>query len=148
MKRLGLVLSISLFFCSVAFAEVPFDVLKKVITPSVPQSFTFDTENSHMMQIKYLGHKADMDILKFELHERQKDFSEMDKMLGATPWSWQGHSAIFIDGAQTGMSVVAVKLKNHAGILYINHRVFGAEPLTLDQLKGVLAKIDLASLEG
>lgn len=148
MKQLGMALLIALTFSSPVFAEVSFETYKAVITPSVPQGFTFDTQNKHMMQIQYLGHAAQMDVLKYVLHERQKDFSEMDKMLGATPWEWQGHSAIFIDGAQTGMSVVAIKLKNHSGILYVNHRVFGAAPLTLEQLKGVLAKIDLKSLEG
>ena len=147
MKKFVLALSVGLFFGSMAFAEVPFDVFKKAIIPSVPQGFTYDSDNSHMMQVKYLGHAAEMDVLKFELHERQNDFSKMDKMFGATPWEWKGHSAIFIDGNQTGMSVVAIKLKNNAGILYINHRVFGAKPLTFDQLKSVLAKIDLTSLE-
>ena len=148
MKKLLMILTVGLFICGYAFAEVPFDAFKKAVTPSVPNTFTFDTEESHMMQIKYKGHSADMDVLKFELHERQKDFSKMDTALGATPWEWNGHSAIFIDGAQSGMSVVAVKLKNDAGILYINHRVFGAAPMTLKQLKEILAKIDLPAIEG
>lgn len=147
MKKLLLILAVGLSLCGYAFAEVPFDVFKKAITPSVPNTFAFDSEESHMMQIKYKGHSAVMDVLKFELHVRQKDFSKMDAALGATPWQWKGRSAIFIDGAQSGMSVVAVKLKNNAGILYINHRVFGAAPMTMQQLKTILAKIDLPAIE-
>ena len=148
MKRLLLVLGLWSLLGVSALAAVPFAVYKDAVTPSVPTGFTYDTENDLMMQIKFKGHAAQMDVLTYDLRARQKQFTQMDAALGAKPWKWQGHSAIFIDGAQSGMSVVAVKLDNGAGFLYVTHRVFGGTPMGLDQLKAVLKRIDLKTLEG
>lgn len=129
-----------------AAAEVSLETLKAAIAPSVPAGYQLKRSDKYMLRLEYGGDAAVMENLIYAVHARKRDFTEMDRALGAAPFDWQGHPAIYIDGAETGMSVVAVKLGANKGILYITDRTLGGKPFDLERFKAILAKVDLKAL--
>ena len=154
MKRLIIFLMCILFVLGsfVDAGELSFENFKKLLTKNiVPDRFTLNKSRTFgsksMYQVEYSGDKDKMEMISFFLLLGVEEFSELDKAGNTESYNFKGRAALFVDGDKAGMAGFVMILKNKAGKLMINHRVFGGKFLGKADLEEMVNAIGLENLE-
>ena len=129
-----------------------FNTLRDAILPSLPEGFIMNTEQTSdsrfNYRITYDENGEETNRLIFKIAPNSKEFSEMDIAMGGEKYSWKEREALFIDGSETGMSSISIKLLNGAGKFTLSHRDFKTfSPKNKEDLEKMLEVIALEDLE-
>ena len=154
MKKIFTVLFI--FMTSMAFSQEngseTFNVIRDAFKSTIPAGFLVNTgqtsDNRFNYRFTYDENGSELNRLIYILSPNSKEFSEMDIALGGVRFTWNEREALYIDGSETGMSVLIIILKNNVGIFSITHRDFKTyKPMNKEDLEQLLSKISMDKLE-
>ena len=130
MKKIFTILFIFMTF--MAFSQEDgsetFNEIRDAYKPTIPAGFSVNTgqtsDNRFIYRFTYDENGSELNRLIYNLSPGSKEFSEMDIALGGERYTWNEREALYIDGSETGMSVLIIILKKNVGMFSITHRDF------------------------
>ena len=149
-KILSLVIAIAILPFAIQAADLSWDTFKNSVAKAAPDGFEYSRRSSEsrgFFNVQYDNSANQWEAVMFHFFPGRTEFNEGDKLGDPSVLKIDGRDALFTDGTKTGMSSLAILLKNKTGKLIIRHRKIGGTPTSLEGFKAMMEAIDLNKLD-
>ena len=149
-KVFTLVLAIAILPFAIQAADLSWDTFKNSVAKAAPDGFEYSrrsNESRFLFNVQYDNAADQFEAIIFNFFPGRTEFNEGEKRDNPSVLKIDGRDALFTDGTKTGMSSLAILLKNKTGKLIIRHRKLGGKPTTLDGFKVMVEAINLDNLD-